>query len=141
MKRAIAVDPGSSKCGLLLADLSNGIVLDGKVVSKDNVKEVIIRWRDEENSELIFLGNGTSCQYWHAVLSKILPLQLVEERGTTLKARRRYWELWPPNIFLRLLPRGMVLPPKDLDAIAALVLLEDYLNVKLIWPAKPDFKI
>ena len=62
--------------------------------------------------ERMILGNGTGSKYWERILREIAPIQVVEEQGTTLRARSRYWELWPPGPLLSLLPRG--LRPHDL---------------------------
>ncbi len=66
-----------------------------------------------------------------------LPIRVVDETGTTLRARERYWQLWPARGWKRLLPKGLRIPSGDLDAIAALVILEDYLDRPLQWPG-PD---
>ena len=141
MIRLIAIDPGKKKCGLLLADIDKGLVLDGRVVAHFAVIELINSWKSEGYVDGIILGNGTSSKSWEKKFKDLAPIQIVEERGTTLRARSRYWELWPPGIFLRFLPRGLIVPSQYLDAVAALVLLEDYLNQKLHWPGSPNFKI
>ena len=141
MRRLIAIDPGSKKCGLLLADIDKGLVLEGRVVAYFAVIELITYWKSEGHLDGIILGNGTSSKFWYKKLKSLAPIQIVEERGTTFRARSRYWELWPPGIFLRLLPRGLILPPQSIDAVAALILLEDHLNQKLQWPGSPNFKI
>ena len=141
MRMFIAIDPGNKKCGLLLADIDKGLVLDGRVVAHFAVIESIKHWESEGHLDGILLGNGTSSKSWYKKLKGLAPIQIVQERGTTLRARSRYWELWPPGIFLRLLPRGLILPSQCLDAVAALVLLEDHLNQKLHWPGPPSFKI
>ena len=67
---------------------------------------------------------------------------LIPEKGTTLRARSRYWELWPVRGWQRLLPLGMRMPPVDLDAVAALVMLEDHLGIRFTWPGEqPDFRV
>ncbi len=141
MSRVIVIDPGVSKCGLLLADLDGGIVLEGKVVEKDSVKELILTWMNTYSARRIILGNGTTSQFWRKHLSDFGAIKLVEERGTTLRARSRYWELWPPVKWLRWFPKGLIVPPDHLDAVAALVLLEDHLKKKLTWPEQPSFRI
>ena len=141
MSNILAIDPGKKKCGLLLADLDFGIVLYGRVVDYSAVIALIERWRSKEHFDSIILGNGTSSQFWQKKLKGLAPIEVVEEKGTTLRARERYWELWPPGIWLRWLPRGLIVPSTHLDAVAALVLLEDYLNQKLEWPGHSDFRI
>lgn len=143
MTRLIAIDPGNSKCGLLLVDKELGIVIEGKVVKNTSVIDLINTWDKESSIDLIVLGNGTTSLYWKSEIKKktSIPIKLFEEKNTTLRARNRYWELWPKNFFLRFLPKGMILPAENLDAIAALVLMEDYLDLKLNWPKKVSFKI
>jgi hypothetical protein len=53
---------------------------------------------------------------------------LVDEAGTTLAARQRYWQLEPPRGWQRLLPKGMRLPPRDVDDVVAQLLLERHLG-------------
>ena len=141
MTNYISIDPGKSKCGIVIADIDSRIVLDGIVAHKDIVLELVNEWIDSYSVELIIIGNGTSSKYWLGMLKDLAPVQIVEERGSTLRARNRYWELFPPGICCRWLPRGLIIPPNYLDAVAALVLLEDYLCKKLQWRGSRNFKI
>ena len=75
------------------------------------------------------------------MLNDLAPIEIVDERDSTLRARTRYWELWPPMNWQRWIPRGLLLPPNDLDAIAALLLLEDHLDKQLSWQELPSFRI
>ena len=130
----ISIDPGQKKCGLLLVDLDKQIVLDGLVVDSNFVIDLVVQWSNKAEVKGIILGNGTTSKSWERRLKKIaLPIEIVEEKGTTLRARSRYWEIWPPPIWLRWVPKGLLVPMKNLDAVAALILLEDHLNKKLEW--------
>jgi len=130
----ISIDPGQKKCGLLLVDLDKKIVLDGLVVDSNFVIDLVVQWSNKAEVKGIILGNGTTSKSWERRLKKIaLPIEIVEEKGTTLRARSRYWEIWPPPIWLRWVPKGLLVPMKYLDAVAALILLEDHLNRKLEW--------
>ena len=130
----ISIDPGQKKCGLLLVDLGKQIVLDGLVVDSNFVIDLVVQWSNKAEVKGIILGNGTTSKSWERRLKKIaLPIEIVEEKGTTLRARSRYWEIWPPPIWLRWVPKGLLVPMKNLDAVAALILLEDHLNRKLEW--------
>tara|TARA_Y100001968_G_scaffold70627_3_gene61812 strand:- start:11113 stop:11550 length:438 start_codon:yes stop_codon:yes gene_type:complete len=142
MTRLISIDPGRSKCGLLLADKELGLVLEGKVVDKNSVVKLINQWIEISFIDLIVMGNGTSSSFWKSKMEQeiAIPIHLIDEKDTTLRARKRYWELWPKKFFLRLLPAGLIIPSENLDAIAALVILEDYLGMKLRWPKKDSFK-
>ncbi len=141
MSRFVAIDPGSRKCGVLLADVRNLTVIDGRVLDRSNAIKLIIQWNNEFPIDRIILGNGTSSKVWNRLLINLPSVHLVEEYGTTLRARERYWELWPPAWWLAWIPKGFFLPPEPLDAVAALILLEDYLNQKFCWPGNKEFKI
>ncbi len=141
MNRIISIDPGQKKCGLLLADLSKDLVLDGRVVIKSSVIEIIPLWHETEAVSSILLGNGTTSKFWLNLLSNFNEITLVEETGSTLRARERYWDLWPPKGLFRLIPRGLILPPEPLDAVAALILLEDHIGRKIAWNQPRDFRI
>ena len=109
------LDPGSSKCGLVLADSSQGLQA----------------WQQRDLARVI-LGNGTSSHAWRPLLRQLnLELTLVDERGSSLAARQRYWELDPPNPWMRLLPPGLRLPPRDIDDVVAQLLLERWLGEPL----------
>lgn len=48
---------------------------------------------------------------------------LVDERYSTLEARGLYFLLHPPKGLLRLVPKGLLVPPRDVDDLAAWALL------------------
>ena len=142
MTRVIALDPGRSKCGLLLADTSTNTVLQGMVIQSSQVLDQLRAWMEDDQEETaqiaeLVIGDGTISMIWQQQLPTSLKVHVVDETGTTLRARERYWQLWPARGWQRLLPSGLRLPPGDLDAIAALVILEDYLDRPLRWPG-PD---
>lgn len=60
-----------------------------------------------------------------------LPITLVDERNTSLEARRRYYEDHPPRGLLRFIPRGLLVPKAQLDGYAALLIIERYLSRRL----------
>ena len=137
----ISIDPGQKKCGLLLADLEKKIVLDGRVIASNSVIDLVIDWSTNLDVNSIILGNGTTSKHWEERLQSIdLPIEIVEERGTTLRARSRYWEIWPPPIWMSWIPKGLLVPLKNLDDVAALVLLEDHLNTKFKWTASAGIR-
>ena len=145
MTRVIALDPGRSKCGLLLADTSTNTVLQGMVIPSSEVLDQLHAWMLNAQGERalideLVIGDGTSSTIWQQQLPSSLKLHVVDETGTTLRARDRYWQLWPARGWRRMLPSGLRIPPGDLDAIAALVILEDYLDRPLRWPGPDPLK-
>ncbi len=143
MKKVIGIDPGHKKCGLVLADLEHSVAIDGKTSINSCVINLINYWREKHSVELILLGNGTTSKYWQSklLLGNVSPIKLVDERMTTLRARERYLEIFPPEFFVRFIPKGLILPPENLDAIVALILIEDYFKTKLRWSKSIELKI
>ena len=125
------LDPGSSKCGLVLADSSQGQVLEAAILPPPASQALLQAWQQRGLARVI-LGNGTSSHAWRPLLRQLnLELTLVDERGSSLAARQRYWELDPPNSWVRLLPTGLRLPPRDIDDVVAQLLLERWLGEPL----------
>jgi hypothetical protein len=52
----------------------------------------------------------------------------VAEQFTSQLARQRYWQMYPPRGWQRLIPEGMRLPPRPIDDIVAIILLERWLS-------------
>jgi len=139
----ISIDPGNKKCGLLLADMESGNIIEAGISSLNKFSNVVSLWNEEYNVNKIVIGDGTNCKYIEKELSQnnISNWIYVDERGSTLRARFRYWEIWPPSCFIRWLPKEILFPPKNLDAVVALILLEDFLKYTFIWPKKVNIKI
>ena len=140
MTRVAVLDPGRCKCGLVLADLQLGMVREGHVLAPEAVEPLLEQWTQAQPLDRILIGDGTGSQAWIKRLERMGSLTVIPEQGTTLRARQRYWTLWPARGWRRLLPTGLRIPPVDLDAVAALVMLEEHLQCRLTWPeAAPEF--
>jgi RNase H-fold protein (predicted Holliday junction resolvase) len=78
------------------------------------------------------MGDQTTAKKWKQQLSqelsKLTNIILVDERYSTLEARDRYWQMYPPQGIIKLLPKGMRQPPRAIDDIVAVLLIERYLN-------------
>ena len=142
MSLYISIDPGMKKCGLLLADIQSGEVIEAGVASLNKFSDLVSQWNEDHEIIKIIIGSGTNCKYIENKLKQnnSFNINYVNERGSTLRARFRYWEIWPPNYFIRWLPKEILFPPANLDAIVALILLEDFLKYRLIWPSKVNIK-
>ena len=135
MSLLAAIDPGRSKCGLVLADGSRAAVLAAGVLPPQRCQELLLEWIRTPGCSTVLLGDGTGSQPWLQWLSAHrLPMLLVPEAGTTLAARQRYWQLEPARGWRRLLPRGLRLPPRDVDDVVAQLLLERHLGTPLHRP-------
>ena len=142
MSYYISIDPGIEKCGLLLADIKSGEVIQAGISSLNKCFKLVSLWNEDYQIIKILIGDGTNSKYIvnRLKLNKLLNINYVDESGSTLRARFRYWEIWPPNYFIRWLPKEILFPPPNLDAIVALILLEDFLKYRLIWPSKVNIK-
>jgi RNase H-fold protein (predicted Holliday junction resolvase) len=80
----------------------------------------------------LVMGDQTTSKRWKKELQTNLGEQfnivLVDERYTTLEARDRYWQMFPPKGISKLLPQGMRQPPRPIDDIVAILLIERYLT-------------
>ena len=139
----ISIDPGNNKCGLLLADKKSGNIIEAGIASLNRFSDIVSVWNEQYDVFKIVIGDGTNCKYIANKLKQknIFNITYVNERGSTLRARFRYWQIWPPNYFVRWLPKEMLFPPDNLDAVVALILLEDFLKFSFSWPEKVDIKI
>ena len=63
-----------------------------------------------------------------------------EEKNTTYRAKDRYFELFPISGLKFLIPREIFILKKNLDAISALIILEDYCKIKFTLDQNLDFK-
>ena len=127
-----AIDPGRSKCGLVITDNQASAIVFAAVLPPQRALAQLRQWQEQHSPLLaVLLGNGTGSGPWRPRLAPIAPLILVPEAGTTLAARQRYWQLEPAQGWRRLLPRGLRQPPRDWDDVVAQLLLERHLGRSL----------
>ena len=143
MHNYLSIDPGTKKCGLLLADMESGEVIDAGISSLKKLSELVSMWNEDYDILKIIIGDGTNSKYVEnqLKLKNFLNIHFVNEEGSTIRARFRYWEIWPPNYLIRWVPKEILFPPNNLDPIVALILLEDFLKYSFIWPDNLDIKI
>tara|TARA_Y100000589_G_C27181567_1_gene641017 strand:+ start:1595 stop:2029 length:435 start_codon:yes stop_codon:yes gene_type:complete len=131
MNKIISIDPGRFKCGLVLADLEKKEIIEAIVVSSTSLVENIKMLLNKYKEIKVIMGNGTTSRE-HQQSLKFLGKNLIifEEKSTTFRSKYRYFELFPLRGFRRFFPSDLFILDINLDAIAALVILEDYLNFK-----------
>ena len=131
MIKLISIDPGKCKCGLVLADLYQKRVDQAVVLNTKFLPQYVETLNSTENISKVIIGNGTTSRQNTEKL-KFLKKELivVEEKNTTFRAKKRYFELFPIRGLKNLLPKEIFIINKNLDAVSALIILEDYSNYK-----------
>jgi len=141
MARVVTIDPGKSKCGLVLAEISEKKVYKAIILKSELLENYLRNLISAEEIEQIIIGNGTTSreirEKLHFFKKEIITF---EEKNTTYRAKARYFELFPITGLKFLIPREIFILNKNLDAISALIILEDYCKMKFTFNQNIDFK-
>ena len=141
MPRVITIDPGKSKCGLVLAEISEKKVYKAIILKSELLENYLRNLITAEDVEQIIIGNGTTSreirEKLHFFKKEIITF---EEKNTTYRAKARYFELFPISGLKFFMPREVFILNKNLDAISALIILEDYCKTKFTLNQNIDFK-
>ena len=141
MFKFISIDPGKCKCGLVLVDIDKKKVDLAIVLNTEVLPKYLENLNTFENISKIIIGNGTTSSEIREQLT-LLDKEIItfEEKNTTYRAKARYFELFPINGLKFLIPREVFILNKNLDAISALIILEDYCKMKFTISQNIDFK-
>ena len=141
MPSIITIDPGKSKCGLVLAEISEKKVYEAIILKSELLENYLRNLITAEDIEKIIIGNGTTSreirEKLHFFKKEIITF---EEKNTTYRAKARYFELFPISGLKFLIPREIFILNKNLDAISALIILEDYCKMKFTLNQNIDFR-
>ena len=141
MGKLISIDPGKFKCGLVLAEINKKKVYEAIILKSELVEDYLRNLNTFEDISKIIIGNGTSSL---EIIEKLdfLKKEIItfEEKNTTFRAKARYFELFPISGLKFLIPREIFILNKNLDAISALLILEDYCKMKFTLNQSIDFK-
>ena len=141
MARVITIDPGKSKCGLVLAEISEKKIYMAIIIKSELIGDYVRNLNTIEEISKIIIGNGTTS---NEIIEKLdfLKKEIItfEEKNTTYRAKARYFELFPISGLKSLIPREVFILNKNLDAISALIILEDYCKFKFTLKQNIDFK-
>ena len=141
MVKLLSIDPGKYKCGLVLAEISEQKVYKALVLKSEILENYLRNLNSVEDISKIIIGNGTSSGEIKKKLD-FLTKEIItfEEKNTTYRAKERYFELFPISGLKFLVPREIFILNKNLDAISALIILEDYCKIKFTLDQNLDFK-
>ena len=141
MPRVITIDPGKSKCGLVLAEISEKKVYKAIILKSELLENYVRNLIAAEDISQIIIGNGTTS---NEIREKLYffkrEIITFEEKNTTYRAKARYFEIFPISGLKFLIPREVFILNKNLDAISALIILEDYCKTKFTLNQNIDFK-
>ena len=141
MPRVITIDPGKSKCGLVLAEISEKKIYKAIIVRSTLLENYVRNLITTEDISRIIIGNGTTSREIREKLNFFKKeIIIFEEKNTTYRAKARYFELFPISGLKFLMPREFFILNKNLDAISALIILEDYCKIKFTLNKNIDFK-
>ena len=141
MSRVITIDPGKSKCGLVLAEISEKKVYKAIILKSELLGNYVRNLITAEEISQIIIGNGTTNREIREKLD-FFKKEIItfEEKNTTYRAKAWYFELFPIRGIKFLIPREVFILNKNLDAISALIILEDYCKMKFTLNQNLDFK-
>ena len=141
MSKVITIDPGKIKCGLVLAEISEQKVYKAIILKSELIQNYVRNLITAEDISQIIIGNGTTSREIREKLyffkKEIITF---EEKNTTYRAKARYFELFPIIGLKFLIPREVFILNKNLDAISALIILEDFCKMKFTLNRNIDFK-
>ena len=141
MVKLLSIDPGKNKCGLVLAEISEKKVYKAIILKSELLENYVRNLIIAEDTSQIIIGNGTTSREIREKLyffkKEIITF---EEKNTTYRAKARYFELFPISGLKFLIPREVFILNKNLDAISALIILEDYYKMKFTLNQNIDFK-
>ena len=141
MSIVIAIDPGISKCGLIIADLKEKKVYEALVIKSNLLLKFLKKNYQNENNLEFLIGNGTSSKNYVKELRYLFPkLIIAEEKNSTYRAKQRYFEIFPLRGIKCFLPREIFILNKNLDALAALIIMEDFFKCKFDFSQKVDIR-
>lgn len=124
----VGFDPGRDKCGLAVMGLDRQLHYHQVIPASDAIATILSLLQKFPITTLV-MGDRTTAKQWKQKLSQNLasvPIVLVDEHNSTLEARDRYWKMYPPQGLQRLLPKGFRQPPRPVDDIVAILLVERY---------------
>ncbi len=129
----ISLDPGKYKTGIAVVNIT-GDLLDRRVVKTEEAAQAAHELCSKYSAGLFLIGKGGPGRSLEKKIASMNPDQhiiFVNEKGSSLEARKVYWKLNKPRGLFRLVPRGLLTPPVPVDDYAALIIALRYLKPEL----------
>ncbi len=129
----IAVDPGRSKCGVVVVSYAPFTVHDRQIVPSERLTiEIRSFLRNYTAVSTILMGDGTQSRTLRKAIDEEFPdfrVVLVDEKNSSQRARRQYIETHRPTGWQLLVPKSLRSPDKPYDDVVAEILAKDFLQI------------
>ncbi|MBC7805924.1 MAG: pre-16S rRNA-processing nuclease YqgF [Akkermansiaceae bacterium] len=128
---ALAIDPGTRKCGIaVVQNDAPPRTQYREVVTTPDLPAAISKIIARFPANVVLIGDATNAQIVESVVRPLLPssiaIEFVAEAFTSERARARWCRENPPtNLWERLFP-GLRTPAEPVDDYAAVILAEQY---------------
>lgn len=127
-RTVLAVDPGRSKCGVAVVTCGLQVLYQGVVPAQD-LQALARDLVAAHSPDVIIIGSGTSASQARESISLLgCAVEMVDERFSSLAARKRYFQRHPPRGIRRLIPTSLQTPGRPYDDYVAIILAENYLR-------------
>ncbi len=126
----LGFDPGKQKCGVAVMGLDRKLHFQAVIPSQEAIARVG-NLLDIYPISLMVMGDQTASKQWKAELKFTFPdlrIITVDERYSSQEARQRFWQIYPAQGLMKLVPLGMRSPDRAIDDIVAIILIERYLS-------------
>ena len=128
----LGFDPGRDKCGIAVISEDGKLYYHAVIKSYDVVRQVNFLYK-KFFFKVLVMGGQTTSRIWKESLEKKLlfsiPIIKIDESNSTLEARNRYWQMYPPKSISRLIPESLRIPTRSIDDIVAILLVERFFQI------------
>lgn len=127
----LGFDPGRDKCGVAIMTRQRQL-LQHQLISSADAIDTIKHLLEQYPIELMVMGNLTTARQWQEQLNRVLPqlqIVMIDEHNSSLEARDRYWQMYQPQGLQKLIPQALRLPPRPVDDLVAIILIERYFHI------------
>ncbi len=127
----LGFDPGRDKCGLAVMGQDSQLHYHQVVLATEAIANINSLMQKFPIS-IVVMGDRTTAKQWRSQLKEVLPANIaifmVDEHHSSLEARDRYWQMYPAKGLTKLVPQGLREPPRPIDDLVAILLIERYLK-------------
>ena len=125
----LGIDPGTQKAGFAVVEQTSSAPLIFGIERLDDLIGRVRQLLASYKVRAIALGRGTHASEVAKMLSSVdVPVHLIDEHETTWRARALYFADHPPKGWRRLIPLGLLLPPRPIDDYAAVLIARRFLE-------------